>query len=187
MLDLTLDLPRKKLACPAPSVWANDSSLESIRDWCRPWRYGTNLIGEAVPVSLSALLDEAAATPARPTGPGRRPAMEFLFSGKPPHESVPARVVLFLRSIAHAAWKRNACSISGLLLADVTVSPPFPLRTISALTLARETVRAEGLPTRRWARALTLLRPDALAQSGWPAWRDPRTGASQGNLYVLHE
>lgn len=129
------------------------------------------------PVSLSALLDEAA----RCLPPQRTTAIDgFLFSGNR-HESVP-RALFFDQRLT--PLERNTWQVLRLLLDGdgVTAFPtyeqlrPYLASTPSAPRASHETV----------ARALTLLR-----LTRWISLvrrrRDPRTGRIQGNLYVLHD
>lgn len=129
------------------------------------------------PVSLSALLDEAARRlPSQQT----TAADGFLFSGNR-HESVP-RALFFDQRLT--PLERNAWQVFRLLLDGdgITALPTYEqLRPYLAATPCAPRASHETV-----ARALTLLRLTrwiSLARRR----RDPRTGRIQGNLYVLHD
>lgn len=131
------------------------------------------------PISLSALLDEAAqGLPPRQAGPTASDG--FLFSGNR-HESVP-RALFFDHRLT--PLERNAWQVFRLLLDDdgITAFPtyeqlrPYLASTPCAPKASHETV-ARALTLLRLTRWLSLVRHR----------RDRRTGRIQGNLYVLHD
>mgnify|MGYP003633552554 CR=1 FL=1 len=127
------------------------------------------------PVSLSALLDEAAQRlPPRQAGPMATDG--FLFSGNR-HESVP-RALFFDHRLT--PLERNAWQVFDD--DGITAFPtyeqlrPYLASTPCASKASHETV-ARALTLLRLTRWLSLVRRR----------RDPRTGRIQGNLYVLHD
>jgi hypothetical protein len=134
------------------------------------------------PVALSALFDEALQhLEPREPAQGTAPSQDgFLYSGNR-HESVPRALFLDRRL---TPLERNAWQVFRLQLNDdgVTAFPtydqlrPYLASMPCAAQASHETV-ARALTLLRLTRWLSLVRRR----------RDPKTGRTQGNLYVLHD